>query len=236
MAGLLLGHMADLVSAATMADHRELAVIDSHSAVLAGMIDPDHPLDLGFGDWIAGQVRRPFRGHATPRGIPRAVRLRRQASRACRSAPMQHPAITSEASKFQPAIDTPNSVQAGRSHSTGAVPRICCFICSRVIAPPGGAVQAVGPANQCCSTPDMIEGQDDTDSEDDRQQQRHPIQSGVFSDQQDDQRDRDRRRPRPALHTGTARTARVRPNIPTSAPSRARLRWRSVRNRRKPGT
>ena len=60
--------------------------------------------------------------------------------------------MTSEASRFQPASDTPNSDHCTRSHSTGAVPRICRFISSSVRALLL-AVQALGPANQCCSTP-----------------------------------------------------------------------------------
>src|SRR5260370_76144 len=65
----------------------------------------------------------------------------------------QSAVMPSEAKRFHPAIDTPNSDHCTRSHSTAAVPRICRFMSSSVIAPVALAVQALGPANQCCSTP-----------------------------------------------------------------------------------
>src|SRR3954464_8521996 len=138
MAGFLLGHAADLVAGSAVPYDRELAVIDPNGPIFAGMVDPDHPLDLGVGHRISRQVGRALCGHANPRGAPSATPRRRAP---CSSAATQQPVMISEASRFHPASDTPNSVQAGRSHSTGAVPRICCFICSRVIAAPELAVQ-----------------------------------------------------------------------------------------------
>ena len=53
MAGLLLGHAADLVAGPAVPHDRELAVIDPDGAVFAGMVDPDHPLDLDVGHRIS---------------------------------------------------------------------------------------------------------------------------------------------------------------------------------------
>ena len=116
MALFLLGHAADFVARATAAGDGELAVIDPHGAVFAGMIDPDDGLDLGFGRRIAGQVRRAVRAHRDfIEGVSsgdasfaarRAGSIRR-AGRAYQNAPAQITAITNEASRFQPASDTP---------------------------------------------------------------------------------------------------------------------------------
>src|SRR5215831_8873009 len=152
MACLLLGHMADLVAGAAAPHDRELSLINAHGAIFAGLVDADHALDLVRRRRIAGQIRRPLWRHAAPRGISPAGR-RHTMPRAYSHATTQQPSMISEASRLKPASDTPNKVQAGRSHSTGAVPRICCFICSKVIAPPDETVHAAGPANQCCSTP-----------------------------------------------------------------------------------
>jgi hypothetical protein len=49
MALLLLGHMADSVrgSRVTRAEHGELAFINAHGAIFAGVIDANHRLDIG---------------------------------------------------------------------------------------------------------------------------------------------------------------------------------------------
>src|SRR5262249_53228941 len=152
MTRFLIGHVTDLVAGAAAPHDRELSLINPHRAVLTGLVDANHALDLVRRQRIAGQIGRPLRCHAAAPGISPAGR-RHTMPRAYSHATTQQPSMITDASRLKPASDTPNRVQAGRSHSTGAVPRICCFICSKVIAPPAAAVQAVGPANQFCSTP-----------------------------------------------------------------------------------
>jgi hypothetical protein len=45
MALLLFGHLMDGGDDAAAAEHGELTIIDAGSAVLAGMVDADHPRD-----------------------------------------------------------------------------------------------------------------------------------------------------------------------------------------------
>src|SRR5438105_4999791 len=143
---LLLGHMADLVAGAAAPDHRELAVIDAYRAVFTGMVDADHRGDVALRRRIAGQGGRAFGDHSATAVCAPGFRPRRNTM-------VQIAAMISEASRFQPASDTPNSDHCTRSHMTGAVPRIWRFMSSSVIAPVELAVQAVGPANHFCSTP-----------------------------------------------------------------------------------
>ena len=70
----LLGHVLDGFDAALGApaapEHRKLAFIDAHRAILPGMIHPDHGFDVGGG---AGRRRLGLAGHArffTSRAVP----------------------------------------------------------------------------------------------------------------------------------------------------------------------
>src|SRR5205085_1412540 len=98
----LLGHAADLVAGTAAPDDRELAVIDPHRTVFAGMVDPDHRFDVGFGRRIAGQVGRAFGSHA-------GAGTRDAGRRAATNTTAQIAVMTSDASRFQPASETPSS-------------------------------------------------------------------------------------------------------------------------------
>src|SRR5690242_5909565 len=136
MALLLLGHLRDLVARPAAPQHRELAVIDPHGAILAGMVDPDHRRDR-VGRRIAWQIRRPFGS----RGVAHAVTLREPGRQVRQPAIVQITVIASDAMRSQPAIETPNRVHCTWSQKTGWVPRICRFISSNVVAPPELTVQ-----------------------------------------------------------------------------------------------
>jgi hypothetical protein len=143
----LPGHPADFVARPAAPDHRQLAVIDPHRAVFAGVVDPDHRFDVGLRHRVAGQIGRALGNHAVAVACDTGRRVRAKTT-------AHTPAMPSEARRFQPASDTPNKDHCTRSHSTGAVPIIWRFISSSVTAPPPPlAVQALGPANHFCSTP-----------------------------------------------------------------------------------
>ena len=109
-----LGHAADLARRAPAPEHRELALIDPRRAELAGVIDPQHPLDLRRWRRIAGQRVSRWFAHASVRPAPPRPFARRR-----RAVTKQMPVIASEARRFQPASETPRTVQAGSSQRTG---------------------------------------------------------------------------------------------------------------------
>src|SRR5690348_6095945 len=141
MALLLLGHAADDGRCGRPAEHGELPLIDAGSAVFAGVIDADHACDILRARGIAGQGMH-FLAHAV---------LRLSAGE--RSANRQNTTSASDASRFHPASDTPSSAHCGSSQRTGCC-AMSCLRKSSMLPPLAPApVQAVGPANQCCSTP-----------------------------------------------------------------------------------
>src|SRR6185437_2013551 len=140
MALLLLGHAADDRCRGGAAEHRELAVIDALRAIFAGVIDADHAGQLFPARGIARQTM--WTAHAASRCA--APRL---------SAPTQKTVRTMDASRFQPASVTPNSDHCGSSQLTGG--RAISRALKSARSPPAETppVHAVGPTNQCCSTP-----------------------------------------------------------------------------------
>ncbi len=98
MALLLLRHLVDRARSAAAADDRELPGIDACRAVLAGLIDADHSRRVVHRHPVAGQVGWTFDGHAATR-----EKLRRRAAKP------QNAAIASDARRFQPASEIPNS-------------------------------------------------------------------------------------------------------------------------------
>ncbi len=114
MALLCLGHAADLASTAATPQNIELPAVDPGGAELTGVIDAQHALDLRRGRRVAGQAVTGCRRHIEPRRLNRRRALYRLENTA-----MQIAAMTSEASKFKPASETPNNVHAGWSHCTG---------------------------------------------------------------------------------------------------------------------
>src|SRR5262249_4835200 len=138
---LLRGHLADRDRAAAARQYRELALVDARRAVFARLIDADHPCPVTRWRAITRQIGRPCGRHAK--------RIRRER----RAVSMQTAASTAEAIMFQPAIDTPNSDHCPSSHITACLPSSCARSASTLVAAAPPAVQALGPANQCCSTP-----------------------------------------------------------------------------------
>src|SRR5256885_1003099 len=108
---LLLGHPPDRVAGAAAPQDGELAVIDADGAVLAGMVDPDHALDLRLGRRVAGQMGRAPKPDRFGHTAPRRMRVRAGAvagRRARANTRKQIAAMISEANRLNPAIDTPN--------------------------------------------------------------------------------------------------------------------------------
>ena len=180
MALFLLGHAADFVARATGAGDGELAVIDSHGAVFAGMIDADHRLDLRFGRRIAGQVRRTIGViAASPDSIIQrpGVPVRSGATgRAYQNAPAQITAITNEANRFKPASDTPKSDHCGWSQRTTCALKIRCRISSSVVGAAAARGAGAGTGEPMLFDPEMVERKAGADEEHKPQHQRHPGQ------------------------------------------------------------
>src|SRR6516164_7729939 len=149
MALLGLGHPADFPGGATASEYIELALVDPCRPVLAGMIDAQHARDLLRRGAVSGQAPRALVAHAIPRRIP----VRRRGRRSRQKTARQLLAITREATRFQPASEMPHSDHAGSSQRTGICPRMRAFNVSTVSAAVAAPVQALGPANQCFSTP-----------------------------------------------------------------------------------
>ena len=143
------GHFADRSRGAAAAEHIQLALINPRRAELARVIDPQYAGYLHGERRVAGQ---PVRSGSVQTTL-RRILDRREDPRDCVNAHKQQPVMTREPRRFHPARETPHKVQAGSSHRTGCCRRSCAFNCSTVSAAPVGAVHAVGPANQCCSTP-----------------------------------------------------------------------------------
>src|SRR6516164_1409009 len=149
MALLGLGHSADFTGAATAPEHVELTLIDSCCSVLAGMIDAQHSCDLFARLGIARQPVWVFHSHA----VSRQISACRRGARRRQKTAQQTPTITREANRFHPASEIPHSDHAGSSQRTGIWPRMRAFNASTVSAAVAAPVQALGPANQCRSTP-----------------------------------------------------------------------------------
>src|SRR5260370_29116045 len=107
VAFLLLGHAADHRRGGGAAEHRELSLIDAGGAVLAGVVDADPARDRLLARGIAGQAVLSL-AHA---GRRRSARER--------SAKRQKMTSATEASRFHPASDTPNSAHCGPPHPPG---------------------------------------------------------------------------------------------------------------------
>src|SRR5262249_14096544 len=144
-----LGHLADHSRAAARPEHVQLTFIDPRRPVLAGVIDPQYAGDFLDGLAVAGQPMAEGLTHVVPRWTP----VRCSGPRNCRKARRQHPVMTREATRFQPASEIPHSDHATSSQRTGCWPRICAFNASTVSAAVAAPLQALGPANQCRSTP-----------------------------------------------------------------------------------
>src|SRR5206468_1277996 len=100
---LLLRHLADDTAGDRLAEHGELSLVDADGAVLARVVDADHPLEGLVRGGIAGEARG---GHA-------ALSLRMW--------PSPKPVTASKPSEittFQPARDRPASVQCTSSQRT----------------------------------------------------------------------------------------------------------------------
>src|SRR5579871_4098396 len=65
MPALLFRHMLDRRTAGPLGQDRELALVDAPGAILARLIDADHPLDGLVAGWIAGKPA--LSGHCSPR-------------------------------------------------------------------------------------------------------------------------------------------------------------------------
>src|SRR5579872_211587 len=127
MARFLACHMAQDRPQGAFAEDAKLALIDPLRAIFAGLIDADY-------------LPEPFPG-ARIAGKPHARRREKAA-----------PARSKDASTFHPASEMPKSAHCGSSHRTLRLARIWARSSAIEAAVPL-AVQALGPGNQCCSTP-----------------------------------------------------------------------------------
>ena len=173
---------ADRARRAAAPEHRELALIDARRAVFAGMVDADHRAR-------PSSRRRRVAGQAM--GGARRCVMRAHRRRRCRAqgADADSRRSASEASRFQPASDTPNNDHAAASQRTGCVPRICAFSSSIVVAPlalrgagaSGRRTNAARPRHDRSARPALTANTQ-------RAAARRQAQRAVAADQQRDQR------------------------------------------------
>ena len=154
----LLGHPADLVAGPAASGDGKLSVVNPHGAIFAGVIDAENALDLGIGRRIAGQVGRavhvcfPVIRRANSPGGP--VRL---------SDPAHRPRVPEHGGADHSHRERGQQVPSGQRHAVerplhGIAAhdlrvKIRCRSSSSVVGAAVLGVQALGPANQCCSTP-----------------------------------------------------------------------------------
>ncbi len=162
--------------------------------------------------------------HAVPRRNPGPP----QGLRDCRNAARQQPVMTRDASRFQPASDTPHSDHAGSSHRTGCWRRSCAFNASTVSAAVAARCRRSGRRTNAARPRHDRRRARCSRRTTTASTQRHPGQGRPAADHRRDERDHDRRAPRPALQE--AQLARREP-----APILRQQRRRRARRRSPPG-